>query len=216
MRVERVIVFATFAASVVAAGGAARAQTAAPPAPGGERAEEAPDRPRMRGGFSFNGGVFLLPGNPPGGAFSIAGRAGVQFNHYVSLYYQNTPIVGATAAHDIPNNMRSGTVVFADYNSLLLGLTLLHMIDLAAGPSLDYVALAEGTLMGSGLATSASASTGTGIAAGAHGRVAFTIGGLSGKGPRRSGFTIGIDAHPSFLGIGKSMSLTGGLGAEWF
>ena len=180
--------------------GSARAQEAppeVPPAaspspatdPGGPPADARPPEPppvpptvrdgvRLRGGFSLNGGVFLLPNNPAGGAASLAGRLGVQFNHYFAIYYQNTPILGATMAHD----QRSATVVAADYNSLLLNLTLFHTLELGAGPSLDYVALAKGSITVAGLSSSASASSGTGVAAGGHGRVAFNIGGLSGNG----------------------------------
>ncbi len=185
--------------------------TAAQPAPAAAR-PTVKDGVRLRGGFSVNGGVFLLPANPVGGAASLAGRIGVQFNHYLALYYQNTPIVGATVAHE----QRSGTVVAADYNSLLVNLTLFHMLDLGAGPSLDYVALAKGSISGSGLASSPSVSTGTGVAGGGHARVAFNIGGLSGEGPRRSGFSIGVDAHPMFLATGSALSLTVGLGGEWY
>jgi hypothetical protein len=214
----RRVISTVLAASLLGGGGAAHAQDAAPPPPPGDRPtnNEVRDGLRLRGGFSANGGVLLLPNNPAGGGFSLAGRVGLQFNHYLSLYYQNTPLVGATAAHDVASGMRTGTVAFADYNSVLLDLTLLHMIDIGAGPSLDYIALAQGSLMGSGLGTTASASAGTGLAAGAHGRFAFNIGGLSGNGPRRSGFSLGVDAHPIFLGIGKAMSLTAGLGAEWY
>jgi hypothetical protein len=209
---------------------AARAQEPPPPQPaapagqvvvvepGANGAAPAAERPavrdgvRLRGGFSVNGGVFFLPTNPVGGAASIAGRLGVQFNHYFSLYYQNTPVIGATVAHD----QRSGTVVAADYNSLLVDLTLFHVLDIGAGPSLDYVALAKGSLSNEVLAASPTLSTGTGVAGGGHGRVAFIIGGLSGEGPRRSGFTIGVDAHPMFLSTGRALSLTVGLGAEWY
>jgi hypothetical protein len=192
---------AALAIASIAAGGVARADE--PAAPGGERpAEEVRDGPRLRGGFSLNGGVFLLPNNPTGGAFSLAGRVGVQLNRYLSVYYQNTPIVGATVSRE----MRSGTVVFSDYNSLLLNLTLLHLVELGVGPSLDYVALARGSLMVNGLDSSASASSGTGIAGGAHGRFAVNIG----------SFSLGVDAHPLFLSTGKALSLTTGLGAEWF
>jgi hypothetical protein len=170
------------------------------------------DGVRLRGGFSINGGVFLLPANPAGGAVSVAGRIGVQFNHYLGLYYQNTPSVGANMAHD----KRSGTVVATDYNSVLVNLTLLHMLEIGAGPSLDYVALAKGSITLAGLGSSAMGSTGTGVAAGGHARVAFNIGGLSGNGPRRSGFAIGVDAHPMFLSTGRALSLTAGVGAEWY
>ena len=54
------------------------------------------------------------------------------------------------------------------------------------------------------------------MAAGGHARVAFNIGGLTGGGPRRTGFAIGVDAHPMFLSTGRALSLTVGLGAEWY
>jgi hypothetical protein len=170
------------------------------------------DGVRLRAGFSLNGGLFLLPVNPVGGAVSIGVRLGVQFNHYLSIYYQNTPILGANMAHD----MRSATVAVADYNSALLNLTLFHALDIGAGPSLDYIALAKGTINLAGLGTTAGVSTGTGVAGGGHARVAFNIGGVSGNGPRRSGFAIGLDAHPMFLATGQALSLTAGLGAEWY
>ena len=91
-------------------------------------------------------------------------------------------------------------------------LTLFHHLDIGAGPSLDFLAVRSGTLSLTGT-TSGSAS---GVSPGAHGRVAFHIGGLSGNGPRRSGFTINADAHPVFTGAGQGLSLTGGLGAEWY
>lgn len=166
------------------------------------------DGVRLRGGFSVAGGVFLLPANPVGGAASISGRIGVQFNHYFGLYYQNTPIVGATVAHD----KRSGTVVAGDFNSLLVNLTLFHMLEIGAGPSLDLLAIAKGSISTMG----ANAESGKGLVAGGHGRVAFNVGGLSGNGPRRSGFVIGADAHPLFLSTGAALSLTIGVGAEWY
>ena len=174
--------------------------------------DEEKDGVRLRGGLSLAGGVFFLPANPMGGAASVAGRVGVQFNHYFALYYQNTPIVGATWEHD----HRSGTVVAVDYNSLLANLTLFHALELGVGPSLDYVALAKGSLLATGLVPSVGTASGTGVAGGGHARVALVIGGLSGNGPRRSGLAIGVDAHPMFLGIGNALSLTIGLGAEWF
>jgi len=167
------------------------------------------DGVRLRGGISANGGVIFLPANPMGGAASLAGRIGVQFNHYFGLYYQNTPILGATVAHQ----QASATVVGADYNSLLVSLTLFNVFEIGAGPSIDYLGLAKGSISNS---LSPMLATGTGVVAGGHGRVDFIIGGLSGDGPRRSGFVIGVDAHPMFPSTGKALSLTAGLGAEWY
>jgi hypothetical protein len=56
----------------------------------------------------------------------------------------------------------------------------------------------------------------SGVSPGAHGRLAVNIGGLDGNGPRRSGFALGVDAHPVFSGAGQGVSLTGGLGGEWY
>ena len=195
----------------------------APPAPAGEKPEgekdkdEVKDGVRMRGGFSVNGGVMFLPnGDAPsaGPSIGFAGRIGVQINHYFGIVYQNTPIVTFT-----PQQSGSGLTSsigfkagFADYNSLMFMLTLGHFFDIGAGPSLDFLAVANGglSIMGKSLESS------SGISPGAHGRIAFNIGGLSGNGPRRSGFSIGVDAHPLFTGAGKGLSLTAGLGAEWY
>jgi len=104
----------------------------------------------------------------------------------------------------------------ADYNSVLAMVTLGHFFDIGAGPSLDFLAVANesGTISIAGLQGTNTSSSG--ISAGAHARIAFNIGGLNGNGPRRSGFAIGFDAHPLFTGAGKGVSLTAGLGAEWY
>jgi hypothetical protein len=101
---------------------------------------------------------------------------------------------------------------FADYNSLLLMLTLFHHLDIGAGPSLDFLAVTSGKIDIHGTVTNSS----SGVSPGAHGRVAFNIGGLSGNGPRRSGFSLGVDAHPIFTGAGQGLSLTAGIGGEWY
>jgi hypothetical protein len=72
------------------------------------------------------------------------------------------------------------------------------------------VANGHASIMGQSIESS------SGISPGAHARIAFNIGGLSGNGPRRSGFAIGADAHPLFTGAGKGLSLTAGLGGEWY
>ena len=105
---------------------------------------------------------------------------------------------------------------FADYNSLMLMLTLFHLMDIGAGPSLDFLAVANdsGGISIGGVTTNSTSSSG--IWPGAHGRFAINIGGLSGNGPRRSGFAIGVDAPPPLHQRGPGLSLTGGLGAEWY
>ncbi len=169
----------------------------------------------MRGGFSFNGGLMLLPVTAgPGPAFGVAARIGAQLNHYIGIVYQNTAIVTFTAkqAGDGLTTSLSAKAGFADYNSALFMLTLFHHLDIGAGPSLDFLAVESGKLDINGFTTGSS----SGVNPGAHGRVAFNIGGLNDHGPRRSAFSIGVDAHPLFTGPGQGMSLTAWIGGEWY
>jgi hypothetical protein len=167
------------------------------------------DGVRLRGGFSFNGGgAFEIAGGntTPGGAISFAARLGVQFNHFVGLYYQNTPNLFFIAGQD------SLHVGVFDFNSVLVNLTLVDMIELGVGPSLD-----AGAVFGCSVADDVSCGGGSGVGFGMHGRFALNLGGLRGEGPRRSAFALGLDVHPIFMGNGAFlMSVTGGLGGEWY
>jgi hypothetical protein len=194
---------------------------APPPPPSDEKdkekpAEEVKDGVRARGGFNIGGGIMMLPNDGAsqiGPAIALNGRIGIQFNHYFGLVYQNTPIVTFTAQ---PNNLgfKAG---FADYNSFLVMLTLGNFFDIGAGPSIDFLmvynaAASLSPVTGAGVKESSS----SGVNAGAHARMAFNIGGLSGNGPRRSGFSLGIDFHPLFTGAFRGFSATAGFGAEWY
>jgi hypothetical protein len=163
------------------------------------------DGVRLRGGFSLNGGVLYAPGSDGalGPAISLSARLGVQVNHLFSVYYQNTPML-----HFIhgPNGYAAG---FNDYNSVLANFTLGHMFEIGAGPSVDYLAIG---VMTNDLAFGSA----TTVAPGAHGRLALLIGGLSGNGPRRSGFAIGVDVHPSFAFGTVLLGATAGIGADWY
>jgi hypothetical protein len=186
---------------------------AAPPAE--DKKDEVRDGVRARGGFSVNGGVMMLPNTSVGPAFGFAGRIGVQFNHYFGLVYENTPIVTFTPQYSGSGLMMSAGLKagFADYNAFMAMVTLGHFFDLGAGPSIDFLAVANtsASLLGGTMATSSS-----GVSPGGHARVAFNIGGLSGNGPRRSGFAIGADFHAMHTPGGWGGSLTAGFGAEWY
>ncbi len=194
-----------------------------PPPPAEDDKDKVKDGVRLRGGFSVNGGIMFLPNTPHlGPAFGLAGRLGVQFNHYFGLVYQNTPMVTLTAQTNSDGTTGgSFTAGFVDYNSFLAMLTLFHLLDIGAGPSIDLLKVANGSASasaGSGLipTPTGNISSSSGVQLGMHGRFAINIGGLSGNGPRRSGFAIGIDAHPILTGPGAGLSLTGGLGGEWY
>ena len=168
---------------------------------------------RVRGGFSVNGGLVHTPaGNGP--AFGLAGRIGVQVNSYFGVYYQNTPLVtfapttGAQSA-----GFRAG---FADYNTFLASLTVLDVLELAAGPSVDYAKYADCSAGVTGFTPSAGCESGSSVALGGHARVAFLPGGLFGTKERRSGFSIGADIHPLLLSDVSAFSATFGLGGEWY
>ena len=175
----------------------------------------------MRGGFDISGGVMWLPGSGPSPTFGLSARIGVQINHYFSIVYQNMPLVTFTAQEQmmsLAGIASLGSTVsykagFADYNILMPMVTLFHMLDIGAGPSLDFLAVSSGSANVTNGSSNAAAS---GVSPGLHGRIAFNIGGLSGNGPRRSGFNIGVDAHPIFTSAGFAFSVTGGIGGEWY
>jgi hypothetical protein len=168
---------------------------------------------RLRGGFSVNGGLVHTPdGNGP--AFGLAARLGWQFNSYFGLYYQNTPLV--TFAPKAAGESASFHAGFADYNSLLASLTVLDVLELAAGPSIDYAKYADCSAGISGFTPTSGCTSGSSVALGGHARVAFVLGGLFGTKERRSGFSIGADIHPLLLSDVAAFSATLGLGGEWY
>jgi hypothetical protein len=186
---------------------------AAAPAPRPEPEHEEPSQLRLRGGFSVNGGLVHTPdGNGP--AFGLAARLGVQINSYFAFYYQNTPLVtfaptrGAQSA-----GFHAG---FADYNTLLASLTVLDVLEIAAGPSIDYAKYADCSAGVTGFTPTAGCESGSSVAFGGHARVALVLGGLFGSKDRRSGFSIGADIHPLLASDVSAYSATLGIGAEWY
>jgi hypothetical protein len=155
---------------------------------------------RVRGGFSLNGGgAFGLAQGP---VVSLALRLGVQVNRLFGVYYQQSPMI-FLASND--NGVAAG---FLDLNSVLGSVTLADMLDIAAGPSLDYYA--------AGGCGSADCSAGSGWQLGVHGRLALNLGGRDKETGRRSGLSIGLDEHPMF-GAGSVLALTTlGIGGEWY
>lgn len=159
------------------------------------------DRVRMRGGFSVNGGAMFFPESSASPAFALAGRIGIQLGRYLGIVYQNTPMVTATLQSA---SLGAGyNAAFVDYNSFLLVGSFFHVFDVAAGPSVDFLAVANGsvTVLGGSQGTSSS-----GVYFGAHTRLAIDIG----------SFSIGFDVHPMFTDPGTAISITGGLGGEFY
>lgn len=164
-------------------------------------AEPQRENVRVRGGFSFNGGMGL--GLAGGASASFGGRLGVQFNRYFSTYYQATPMV-FLAGND--NGVAAG---FLMANSLLANVTLFDLLEIGAGPSVDYASIA-------GCASSLECDAANGIEFGVHSRLALNLGGRDPSTGRRSAFSIGVDVHPIFTPAGTLFLATAGLGGEWY
>jgi hypothetical protein len=178
------------------------------------RAQETPARvvsaeePRMRGGVSLNGGV--ATGLVSGTVLGAGIRLGSQLRRSFGVYYQLSPLVL------FENGVDASASAFLFMNSALANLTLLDVIDVGAGPSLDAVLGSSSSRPAiAGLATPPTLESGFQL--GAHGRVALNLGRRDAMSGRRSGWSIGVDEHPMLLGGGHVLALTTlGFGGEWF
>jgi hypothetical protein len=158
---------------------------------------------RFRGGFTVGGGAAFGPVGGP--IVDVSVRLGVQLGRYFGILLQEQPNVFIIS---------TGGVVAAGFglnSSLLAELTLFDHLQLAAGPSLDYLAL--GACAG---ATDGACATAAGAGFGLHARAAFVFGGRDPQGGRRSGFSLAVDLHPEFFGGLTFFFATLGIGGDWF
>ncbi len=190
-----------------AAGPGADPPVAAAPAPASSESTER-EHVRVRIGFNFNGGAIVSPSTVGGGGFAF--RIGVQANRLIGVYYQASPLV--FAGFSVGEAGASAGAIGLFQNSLMASLTPIDLIEIAAGPSLDYAGLA--------VASASETEAGTGTASklffGLAGRLALHLGGRSAETGRRSSFTIGVDPHVIFAPGSAVVALTGGLGADWY
>jgi hypothetical protein len=169
----------------------------------------------LRGGVSFGGGPIFPWGatslSPVGGVGALNLRFGVQFFHGLGLYLQSQNSIGALGVDDGSGNV-VGYAMFQSFNSALLSLTLFHLIELAAGPSADYVQFFAC------MAPPISCGAGEGFGLGMHARASLNLGGVQGRGPRRTAFNLGLDAHPMFFlaRAGGMIATSITLGVEWY
>ncbi|WP_438027774.1 hypothetical protein [Sorangium sp. So ce233] len=178
-----------------------------------EDEDEDRDGVRLRYGSTLGGGIIKSP-TGTGGVFAWTGRVGLQINHTFGLYYQNTPML--TLTPESTSNSAGFDAGFIDYNSLLASLTVFHVLDFGAGPSMDYVAVASCSAEYAGIESDAGCASTSGWYFGAHARGALLLGGLSGDGPRRSGFALAAELHPVFMPEATTFTFTIGLGGEWY
>lgn len=217
------------AAPIVLAASGAFAQDAQPPAPTGTPgappavapATTAPAAPatttehkddeyegRLRIGFNINGG-YGTAGNLSGPTFGGTFRVGWQIDALMGAYYQISPMVWAGSVSGASN--LSISAIAGVQNSFMFSLTPADIIEVAAGPSADYLGGGSSSVGG---VTAASAFGG--VYLGIHGRVALHLGGRNPQTQRRRGFTLGGDIHPSFTPGDVSTFFTLGLGGDWY
>lgn len=173
------------------------------------------DGVRVRGGISLVGGPYIPTGvsgmSTTGGAAGLSFRIGVQINHYVGVYVQSQNLFGGIYATNA-SGAQSGALMGHSQNALLASVTLAHVLELAAGPSVD--------VLGFGNCDSATLACGTGVETGlgGHARAAILLGGWAPTSARRFGFSMSADIHPTKY-VGQNGGLVGvmlGLGLDWF
>jgi hypothetical protein len=178
--------------SVAALAGQARAQEPAPPPPEAQSAQEGV---KLRGGFSVNLGI-AFGGGDVGPVVGLSGRIGAQLSPMFGVYYQLSPALlllsGGTGVVGGGPSFNGGATV---YNTAFASVTLAKMLELAAGPSADLVAVNTG--VGTGTPT---------FGFGIGGKAALHLG----------HFVIGLDVHPSFYSGTAFTTLTVGLGGDWY
>jgi hypothetical protein len=154
---------------------------------------------RFRGGLTVGGGAVFGPVGGP--IIDVSVRLGVQLGRYFGILLQEQPNLFLISNSD-------GLVAgFGINNSLLAELTLFDHLQLAAGPSFDYLA-------GGGCSDTCTAGAGLGF--GLHARAAFVFGGRDPQGGRRSGFSLSVNLHPLFFGGTAFFFTTFGIGGDWY
>lgn len=172
------------------------------------------DGVRFRGGLSLGGGPFVPWGlsniSVVGGLGSFHARFGVQFFHAFGVYVQSMNALGAIAIAKDTGEL-TGIVTAQSFNSLLLSLTIGHVLEFAVGPSFDYMGFF-------GCSSSPACGSGEGWGLGAHGRASVNLGGLIARGPRRNAFNVGLDLHPMFFlqHGGGLFAASFTIGVEWY
>ncbi len=158
---------------------------------------------RLRLGLDATGGAFA---HGPQLAFGgLRARVGIELGDFFALYYQPTGLVGAFIHSQEGENAVAGLM----WNSFLAELTLFDMVQVAAGPSVDFVWGCTDAVQ------SRTSCTDHGAFFGIDGRVAIVIGhDMMGS---RGGLTLSADVHPTWYSDHNvGLAVLGGVGLDMY
>lgn len=157
---------------------------------------DAQHRTRLRVGLSGVGGGFV--GMTQGALGGLSPRVGIQLDDTFAVYLQGQGLVGQFIGS--PSREVAGVALHA----LMFDLTLGHLVQLGAGPSLDFVwGCSESNQRGC---------TGAGPYLGGNLRVAVLAGYRRPSG--RAGPIFSFDVHPTWLGEDLIVTMLFGIGYE--
>ena len=182
-----------------------------------EAAAQAPDHGRLRVGFNVNGGVGIGDGTA-GPLYGATFRLGWQINRKMAAFAQ-----GAMFGWFTPERRSGGTTAsnaLGVQGAALFAYLPSDAFELALGPSLDHLL----TMNSSTVLLEDYDRAGRRITYGQsslyfalHGRAALHVGGQpDAETGRRSGFTVGLDLHPTFIGRSTILFASAGVGADWY
>jgi hypothetical protein len=158
---------------------------------------------RFRFGIDGTGGAFV---RGPQLAFGgLRARLGIQLGDWFSLYYQPTGLVGAFMHRADGRDAAAGLL----WNSFLAEVTLFDIVQLGAGPSVDFVWGCSDT------PNSSLSCSDHGPFFGIDGRVAVVIGhDMMGS---RGGLTLSADVHPTWYADDTvGLAVLGGIGIDMY
>jgi hypothetical protein len=165
-----------------------------------DRYRRSPIRPRF--GIDATGGAFA---RGPQAAFGgLRARLGLQLGDWFSIYYMPTGLIGGFF-----DQRDDDAMVGLMFNSLMAEVTFFDMLQLAVGPSLDFIWGCTDDPQ------SALSCDDSGPHFGLDGRVAIAIGGGMEHG--RGGLTLSADVHPTWYADDTvGVTVLGGIGVDMF
>jgi hypothetical protein len=178
-------------------------------------AQDHGDGGRVRGGFDAAGGVGVGAG-ASGPLYGLRARLGWQFNRRIAAYVQGD-VFWWDSSEISGRDGATGKGSIGLHVTPMLSLTSADVVEIAAGPSLDRLAVLSSSVPLSDAASRDSLAVYAHSYPGAHGRVAVHVfGHPETDTDRRTSFAIGGDIHTTFAAGIVVAFFTIGVGAEWY